>query len=154
MINEQEMDRGMMTLKIIWSALLASLGIYLVIGRMVAPSMPPAVGSETLGMLRIAIYLLAFATLIASRHVRKLILARGSRAAGPLRTAPSPIMPRYTSAVIASLALCESVGIYGLVLFLLGKDITDFYLLLGISAAAMIYHRPKKEELDRLYQGN
>ena len=48
MINEQEMDRGMMTLKIIWSALLASLGIYLVIGRMVAPSMPPAVGSETL----------------------------------------------------------------------------------------------------------
>jgi hypothetical protein len=33
--------------------------------------------------------------------------------------------------VIASLAMSESIGIYGLVLFLLGKNSTDLYLLVG-----------------------
>jgi hypothetical protein len=61
-------------------------------------------------------------------------------------------MQKYTSAVIASLVMCEGVGIYGLILFLLGKDATDLYLLLGISAAAMVYYRPKREELVNLSQ--
>jgi hypothetical protein len=154
MINEQEIDRGMITLRIIWSAILVSLGIYLVVGRMVAPNMPPAMGDEALGTLRIALYTLSIATLVASRYVKKLILARGSRSAGAIQASPSPVMPRYTSAVIASLAMCESVGIYGLVLFLLGKDITDFYILLGVSAAAIAYYRPRKEELAGLDQEN
>jgi hypothetical protein len=54
--------------------------------------------------------------------------------------------------VIISLALCESVGIYGLVLFFLGKNTMDLYLLLGVSAAAMIYYRPRKDELLNLLQ--
>ena len=39
------------------------------------------------------------------------------------------------------------VLLLALVLFILGKHAVDLYLLLGISAAAMIFYRPKKEEL-------
>ena len=154
MITEQEMSRGMMTLKIIWSAILMSLAIYAVVGRLIAPSLPPPLDGEGFATLRLALYAIGVATVIGSRYVRKLILAGGSRPAGPLRERPGSVMPRYTGAVIASLAMCESVGIYGLVLYILGRDATDLYLLLGIAAAAMVYYRPKREELAGLVKNN
>jgi hypothetical protein len=103
-------------------------------------------------MLRTALYALGFATLIASRFVKRVILAGKGHAIGQTQTRPPSVLQRYNSAVIAPLAMSESVGIYGLVLFLLGKDESDLYLLLGISALAMVYHRPKREELASLYQ--
>ncbi len=147
MITEQEMDRGLMTMKIIWSAMLMSLAVYLVVGLVVAPNMPSTFTGDTFATLRMALYLLGIATLIAARYIRKLILGREGRSVGPAQAQPSSLMAIYTSAVIASLAMCESVGIYGLVLFFLGRNSTDLYLLLGISAAAMVYYRPRKEEL-------
>jgi hypothetical protein len=57
---------------------------------------------------------------------------------------------KYTTAVMVSLALSESIGIYGLVLFFLGSTIQTLYLFMVISACAMIFFRPKKEELAEL----
>jgi hypothetical protein len=147
MIAEQEMDPGLRTLKIIWSAMLMSVAVYLVVGLVVAPRMPSAFTGDTFATLRMALYILGFATLIAARYIRKLILGREDRSVDPAQVQPSSLMAKYTSAVIASLAVCESVGIYGLVLFFLGRNSTDLYVLLGISAAALFYYRPRKEEL-------
>jgi F0F1-type ATP synthase membrane subunit c/vacuolar-type H+-ATPase subunit K len=154
MINQLEIDKCMMTLKIIWAAIMMSLAVYLVVGRLVAPNMPSTMSNESFGMLRMALIALAIATLIAARFVKKLILSGGNRSAGPLQARPASANQKYTSAVIASLAMSESVGVYGLVLFLLGKEATDLYLLLGVSAAAMVYYRPRREELTGLDQGN
>lgn len=56
--------------------------------------------------------------------------------------------------MIVTLALSESIAIYGLVLFLIGKDPMDLYLLILISAAAMLIYRPKKEEVIHLSRMN
>ena len=56
-------------------------------------------------------------------------------------------LARYTTAVIISLALSECIGIYGLVLFLLGDEYQTLYIFIGAAAAAMFYFRPKREEL-------
>jgi hypothetical protein len=53
---------------------------------------------------------------------------------------------REDAAVIVSLAMGESVAVIGLVLYLLGGNRTGLFLLLGISAAAMVHHRPRAEE--------
>ncbi|HSQ36178.1 MAG TPA: hypothetical protein VLQ89_09335 [Candidatus Binatia bacterium] len=153
MITEQEMNRGMMTLKIIWSAIMMSLAIYAVVGSVITTNLPPPLGGEVFPTLRLALYAVGFATLIAARFVRKWILAGVNRSVDPPAERPVSLMPRYTAAVIATLAMSESVGIYGLVLFILGRDPADLYLLLGISAAAMVYYRPRKEELAGLDQG-
>ena len=145
MIAEQDMDRVLTVLKIIWLALLGSLSLYLVVGRFVVPDFASPVSREILDILRIALFLLGFITLIAVKTVRRLIL-------GTDRDRQTSMPQRYASAVIASLAMSESIGIYGLVLFLLGKNEMDLYLLVGISAAAMYYFRPRKEELLSLSQ--
>jgi hypothetical protein len=152
MITEQEIDRGMTTLRIIWLAMLVFLVGCAFVGRVIAPGMKSTMSREAFGMLRTALYALGFATLIASRFIKKLILAGKGQTIDPTQARPASVVQRYTSAVIASLAMSESVGLYGLVLFLLGKDETDLYLLLAISALAMVYHRPKRDELANLYQ--
>ncbi len=146
------MDRLLAVLKVIWMALLGSLAVYLVVGRFVAPEFASPVSGETFAILRTALLVLGFVTLIAAKYVRRLILGATGRAAGPDQDRQASVLQRYSSAVIASLAMSESVGVYGFVLFLLGKSAMDLYLLAGISAAAMYHFRPRKEELLNLIQ--
>jgi len=54
--------------------------------------------------------------------------------------------------MIVAWALSESIGVFGLVLFLLGKNPTDLYLLILISAVAMLIYRPRKDEVISLSQ--
>jgi hypothetical protein len=60
---------------------------------------------------------------------------------------PAQNLQRYTAAVIVSLAISESIGIYGLVLYLLGEELSTLYTFIGISAMAMIFYRPKENEV-------
>jgi hypothetical protein len=56
--------------------------------------------------------------------------------------------------MILAWAMSESIGIFGLVLFLLAKNPTDLYLLILISAAAMLIYRPRKDDVIGLLQTN
>lgn len=56
--------------------------------------------------------------------------------------------------MIVALTMSETMGIFGLVLFLLGKNSVDLYLLVAVSAAAMIMYRPRKEEVIVLAREN
>ena len=62
----------------------------------------------------------------------------------------SSALSKYLTAMIVSLGMSETIGIYGLVLFMLGKNTMDLYLLIFISAAAMFYYRPQKEKIIEL----
>jgi len=53
---------------------------------------------------------------------------------------------RLRSAHIITYAFCESIAIYGLILFILEKDKTIFYAFLGISLFLMLVHFPKYED--------
>jgi hypothetical protein len=53
---------------------------------------------------------------------------------------------RLQSSHIITYALCNSIGIYGLLLFLLGKDKTGFYAFLGSAFFLMMVHFPRYEE--------
>jgi len=60
------------------------------------------------------------------------------------------IVRKYAIAMLVALAMSESIGIYGFVLFLLGRDVLDLYLLNLVSAAAMFTYRPKRDEIINL----
>jgi hypothetical protein len=65
----------------------------------------------------------------------------------PVPLTQHPAVARYTVIVIITSALLESIGLYGLILFFIAKDSLSLYQLLGLSAAAMLFYRPKKEDL-------
>ena len=152
MITEQELDKRLMTLRIIWFAMLMSLDIYLFVGIQVGTNVQSSINEDTLGILRTVLYAMTFAILIATRYIRKLILSGKSQVSQLAQVLKHPALQKYSAATIVALAMSESIGIYGLVLFFLGKNSTDLYLLILISAAAMVMYRPKKDAMINLAQ--
>lgn len=159
MISDEELSKGLLTLKIIWFGMLGSLAIYLIIGQ-IATNLKTATDESTYAVLKPVLYIFTVVVLITTRYVTKYILsAKGQqKQATPsfqqpaLQSFQHPTLQKYTTAMILAWALSESIGVFGLVLFLLEKNRTDLYLLILISAAAMLIYRPRKEEVISLSQ--
>ncbi|MBN2107896.1 MAG: hypothetical protein JW832_10770 [Deltaproteobacteria bacterium] len=154
MMTDGEIDKGLLILRVIWCAMLASLAIYVFAGLQVAANMQVSINQDKLDMLRKIFYALAGVTLIITRYVRRFILSAGGRAGPAAQSSESPVLQKYATAMIIAWALSESIGIYGLVLFLLGKNATDLYLLILIAAAALLLHRPARDEIMSLAESS
>ena len=152
MIADQELDKGLLTLKIIWFAMLMSLVIYLFLGFYLGANFGPLMKEDVFGILRTLFYVVSFITLIATWYIRKLFLSGKGQYHQSSQTLQHPALQRYTTATIVALALSESIGIYGLVLFFLGKNHMDLYLLIVMSAFAMFTYRPRRDEVISLAQ--
>ena len=109
--------------------------------------MQVSLNQDTLDMLRKIFYALAGITLIITRYIRRFVLSAGGRAGPATQSYHSPVLQKYATAMIIAWALSESIGIYGLVLFLLGKNTTDLYLLILVAAAALLLYRPGRDEI-------
>ena len=156
--GEKKNDKNMLTLWIIWAAMLGSLAMYVIIGHL----MGDEIGRNTnpdlpVDMMRRIFYLVAAIELLIAYYLRKFMLSGRIRSLGMTSTRagaitskqPSHIV-KYTNAMIISLALSDSIGIYGLLLFLLGDNFNTLYTFIGVSAFAMYFFRPKGYEIEML----
>ena len=139
-----QVEKGWRALVFIWIAFLATLIIYFAVAFVLKDKVHPFI--ENFFLLRGALYLISGVSLFLAWYVRKVIIAKnlGKNPAGGVS---HPAIAAYTTAVAVSLAMSESVGVYGLVLRLFGGSVLDLYSLMFLSAAAMVYYRPQKEEL-------
>lgn len=145
----KQLNTGWKIILLVWGSILISLGIYLFVCIMIEKDLQKTVGSDfPLETFKYILLGISFFTLIAVRFLRKFLLRPGSSG----RTSPGqhPAVGRYMIATVIISALLESIGIYGLVIFLMVQDHMALYQFLIISAAGMIYHRPRKEELFNL----
>ncbi len=105
MMTDQELNKGLLTLKVIWSAMLMSLAIYLFVGLQILANVPSAMTDETFGMLKMILYIIALATLIVTRFVRKLILSGKGQNRPRVQATRHPALQTYTTATILALAM-------------------------------------------------
>ncbi|MCM2264208.1 MAG: hypothetical protein NDI73_03340 [Desulfuromonadales bacterium] len=153
MITEAEIDKGLVTLKVIWFAMLFSLVVYLLVAMQVGDTVKVSMEPKVVEILRGVFYVFSFVILFVTKFIRKMVLsAKGRSANRPAQSLSHPVLQKYITSMMISLALSESIGIFGFVLFLLGKNALDLYVLIAISAAAMFIYRPKKDELVSLAQ--
>jgi len=162
MLEEKDriiLQEGMRTAWIIWAALFVSLGIYLIIAHLIGERAEFGNVPESITqLLRYVLMGAGAVILFLARFIRKIMLKGGagitSAMSGAIEQAANtrPVVGRYISALLVSLSLAESVGIFGLVLFFLSKDFQTLYLFVGCSALAMYFYRPKMEELEGLLQ--
>ena len=145
------LNRGMVTLRVIWFSMLATLGIYLGLGIYLNEVLKAPVEGLPMGILRNVLYVVSFAMFVAAKFMRKRMLEKGLGGSGAVpvsgQSAVKAALGQYLMTTIISLALSESIGIYGLVLFFLGRNLSDLYALLAVAAVAMVYFRPRAEEL-------
>jgi hypothetical protein len=152
MISEQELSKALRVQSILFYALLFSLAVYLFVGLYVGKNAKTTIDADALSTIRTALYAIALVELLIAKPIRNFILKKGLP--GAVKTVPTvhPIVQKYRIAMVIACAITESIGIYGLVLFILGKNPIDLYVLIIVSALAMLQFRPKREELLYLFK--
>ena len=152
-----ELEKGLRMLWIIWAAMLGSLFIYVFICHQVGEEFRGNTNLDfPIGLLKNILYGAVIVTLFLAHILRRFMLT-GRFSSSEVRLFRSALiskqpslLAKYTIAVFVSLALCESIGLYGLVLFFLGDDLQTLYIFITISALSMFFYRPKTEEIERL----
>lgn len=156
MLNPSEketIDKGIIVLWIIWSAMLISLCIYIFICHLLENQISQNLNTSLpLDPIKYILFIVAFAELVISYFLRRYLLTSGiaglsSPINSPHSSAQSSYLGRYSVAMIIALAISESIGIYGLVLFFLGASFQTLYTFIGISGIAIVFYRPKKDEI-------
>jgi len=138
---------------IIGLAMMASLLVYAaVVGildkgtvKINAPALP---GSQ-LEIMRFVLLGISVVVFFVIRFVNNQVLnASGEQAKKldqrpPLAKGIAPEFGRLTTAAVITYALCESPAIFGLVLFFIGRNSSDFYLFMLISLFYFAIYFPK-----------
>ncbi len=128
-----ELKATFQRMRIIGFALLASLGVYTFIVHYLknapAPEAPP-----DMVLFRYLFIGLSIGIFFLIRFLRHILLARASNVLS------------LQSATVVSLALCESVVLFGFVLYFLGREINDFYIFLGLSLFYFIVYFPRAQQ--------
>lgn len=152
----ERINKSMATLKIIWGAILFSLLLYLGAGLYLSKNLSGGLSDPgTVSLLRAVLFAVSLVTLAVTKilRVKSFANARARGREGEGKNVGSAV-GIYATATIVSLALSESIGIYGLVLSLLGGSTTDLFILVGLAAAAMVYYRPRTDEVMALVTGS
>jgi len=145
MTNTDNLKKQFKMLQIIWVAMIAPLAIYLIISHMAGDSIKEGASARNeipLDMLKNILYIVSIIELGAAYYIRKIILK-----VNPEMTGATAIQ-KYIAASIITFFLSESVGIYGLVLYLLGDEMFNMYIFIIISAAALFYFHPDFEDME------
>jgi hypothetical protein len=154
--KKKEAKKRFEEIRIMWSAVFISSIFYIIIGHLAAGRMVP-VTVHNIGLLKKFIYFLITVSLAASCYFRK-VMMKGrhivvSESGFPENTAgrsEAVYVSGYRSAVCVAAVLANSTGIYGLGLFFYTGDFQILYTIVAVSAVFVFFHRPRKDEFDRL----
>lgn len=136
--------------QILFVALLSSLVVYLVVCYMLSVQGEPPVSAAPIEVLKPALGTLAFFSLIASFVLRARLLRKA------IAGLPAQIDESQAEAVVRAAltpwvlgwALCESVAIYGLILFVMTFDWGLFLPFWGVGVVAMLTQAPTLRSLE------
>ncbi len=172
----QQIDKAFPRIRLIWIALLASLGAYVILVNLLGPvlGLVPMVSDSSIAATAkygYGLYGIALAELIVAYFFRRSLMAeQGSKErradrlesmfGAPATTEATGGVPEaitiYRSGMLLCMGLSEAVALCGFMGFMVRADYLQFYLLTAVSLGALLYFRPKKEEMvamaDRLLQ--
>jgi len=162
--ERQELKKGMRASKVIWVFFLASLALYLIICHQINNELVDiGFDDDTLWLIKAILAFSAFMTLVTAYFMKKytlLIQATNAKTSIFQKMFTSKTrkfvfsqnlaLSKYTRVTMTSIAFAESVGIYGLILFYLSGEFITLYAFVIVSAIALLYFRPRFEELEQL----
>ena len=96
-------------------------------------------------LIRTVLYVKAIVTFPMTNLIRHIQLRLNQTMPGN-----KPAKSRYLLTVIVSMSLVESVGVFGLVMFMLGDDFNTLYIFTGLSALGLFLYRPKLDEYEQI----
>ncbi len=124
------------------------LPTYLLICHFLADDIQLHLPEQQRSIIRTVLYILAIIGFPMTNLIRHIQLRLNQTMPGD-----TPAKNRYLVTIIVSMALSESSGIFGFIMFILGDDFNTLYIFTGMSALAMFLYRPKIEEYTSVIEG-
>ena len=140
-ISEQQLQSDLLLAGVIRALALLSLIALVVISNIYSDKIQLAMDEQQRVLIRTVLYVVAIMTFPIMKFLRHVLLRLNQKATGN-----STPKSRYLLTIIISMAVAESIGIYGFVMFVLGDSYNTLYIFIGLSALAMFLYKPKAEE--------
>lgn len=126
--------------------MLIALFVYMLVGLSLEDKINIQIDKKVQEIIRYVVYVISGFIVFSIKYVRKFILSSKGNP-DKYGITSDPQISNYLKATITSMAMAEFVAVLGLVLYILGKNSIDLYILIFISAASMIIYRPFKEQM-------
>jgi F0F1-type ATP synthase membrane subunit c/vacuolar-type H+-ATPase subunit K len=143
-----ELEKQYRIAKLIGMAMIGSLFIYVLFVEIIKATHPPFKGFSLfpeIEILRYIFFAVAIMEFFIIRFIRNLILQRKEGLELPSQQADLlliKVRKLFTSTII-TYVMCESVAIFGFVLFLIGRNSFDFYLFVVLSIIFYFVYFPR-----------
>lgn len=144
MPNNHTFQHSTADLKLHWVivAVTASmLAVYLLLCYYIGSQWQQNISEEQRVVIRTIFYILAIIGFPMTNLIRHIQLRLNQTMPGN-----KPAKNRYLLTIIVSMMFAESIGIMGLIMFMLGDDFNTLYIFLLLSALAIFLYRPKEQE--------
>lgn len=125
----------------IGAAMIASLLVYAIVVQLIRITFAPFEGFARFPQWEVLRY--AFVGLAVAAAALIQVLRRRLLAARPAGMVPGLALQ---TASIVTFALCEAVGVFGFVLFLVGGSVVDFYFFLVLSLVLFGIYFPRYDQ--------
>lgn len=145
-----ETNQQQMKLTGIWLCWFSMLAIWLGITlffdftsdqyRLETPESPPV-------FLRSMLYLATIATFPLSNLLRHIMIRLNETMPGA-----TSVKSRYSKTILISMLIANSIGCYGVLLYLQGDTINTLYIFSSLSALALWLYRPKPQEYQQIIE--
>ncbi len=137
---------------VIVGMMLAMLAAYIIICHTVGERLQQPLPEAQRVLVRTILYVIAIVTFPLTNLIRhiQLRLNQTMPCSPATQGAVATAKIRYLVTVIVSMSLVEVVGVFGLVMFMLGDGFNTLYIFTGLSALGLFLYQPKVSEYSEI----
>jgi hypothetical protein len=147
-LNREQLKSDLILPWVIVGMMLTMLAAYVIVCHTLGEQLRQPLPEAQRVLIRTVFYVIAIATFPLTNLIRhiQLRLNQTMPHAYAMQGAVALAKNRYLVTVIVSMSLIEVVGIFGLVMFVLGDGFNTLYIFTGLSALGLFLYRPKTDE--------
>jgi hypothetical protein len=145
--NHQQIKSDLVLPWVITGTMFFMLLVYLAVCLLYGECLQQNLAEEQRVIIRTVFYIcaiLAFPMTNLIRHIQ----IRLNETMPSVTTAKS----RYLFTIIVSMVLVDSIGFFGLIMFLLGDGFNTLYIFIGMSVLGLYLYRPKEYEYIKIVE--
>ena len=153
-VEREQLNSDLTLPWVIVGMMAAMLAVYIVICHTLGGQLQQPLPDAQRVLIRTVFYVIAIVTFPLTNLIRhiQLRLNQTMPSSHAAQDAVATAKSRYLVTVIVSMSLIEAVGIFGLVMFVLGDGFNTLYIFTGLSALGLFLYRPKVDEYSEIIE--
>jgi hypothetical protein len=151
-VEHEQLKSDLILPWIIVGMMLAMLAAYIVICHLLETQLQHPLPEPQRITIRTVLYAVAIATFPLTNLIRHVQLRLNQTMPFSQSSLVNVAKSRYLVTVIVSMSLVEIIGVFGLVMFILGDGFNTLYIFTGLSALGLFLYRPKAAEYSEIIE--